>query len=286
VSNQYNSELVAEMARACKPFCSEDNDRLYPLVVAGDANARQRMIEGNMSLAITKVESFIRCFPEIPHRRADQTRHAFLRLAKLHNNMDAGKRPRKRAPSAPVDFMGMWINRELGRLVEDETPIRVPHTSKDRARNEGQEMAPPAVVNDIPERCAVPSYQKDLEIRDLIEACCTSDAERRFIAMRRARNTLAAIADAFGVPTHTISNLQRKLKARIRERLGQTGQLSILPTKGKRGRSTRRSENKNARRHSRNRPDSRSPNGVTNKSLEQEAAPIITFNTGVTDGKA
>ena len=40
VSNQYNRELVAEMAWLCKPFCSEDNGRLYPLVAAGDSAAR------------------------------------------------------------------------------------------------------------------------------------------------------------------------------------------------------------------------------------------------------
>ena len=50
MSKQYNSTLVADMARLCKPFCSEDNDRLYPLVAAGDADARQQMIEGNMSV--------------------------------------------------------------------------------------------------------------------------------------------------------------------------------------------------------------------------------------------
>jgi len=97
------------------------------------------------------------------------------------------------------------------------------------------------VVNDVPERDAVPSCQGDLEIRDLIEACCMNEVERRFIAMRRARYTLAAIADAFGVPTHTISNLQRKLKGRIRKRLEQAEQLFILPTQKKRGRSPRRS---------------------------------------------
>jgi len=59
VSNQYNSNLVSDMARLCEPFSAEDNSRLYPLVVAGDADARRQMIEGNMSLAVAKVDSFI-----------------------------------------------------------------------------------------------------------------------------------------------------------------------------------------------------------------------------------
>ena len=67
MSKQYNSELIADMAWLCKPFCGEDNDRLYPLVAASDTERYGGMIEGNMSLAVAKVESLIRCFPEIAH---------------------------------------------------------------------------------------------------------------------------------------------------------------------------------------------------------------------------
>ena len=150
MSNQYNSELVADMARLCKPFCSEDNDRLYPLVAAGDTDARRRMIEGNMSLAVAKVESLIRCFPEIAHLRDDLTSAAFIGLVKAVNKMAAGKGPRSKAPSAPADFIGMWIDRELGRSKEDEDFIRVPHTSKDRGRAEGEEVKAPQSATPFP----------------------------------------------------------------------------------------------------------------------------------------
>ena len=52
--------------------------------------------------------------------------------------MAAGKGPRKRHVTAPVEFMGMWINRELRRLIEDETPIRVPHESSRLAKQQQQ----------------------------------------------------------------------------------------------------------------------------------------------------
>jgi len=222
VSNQYNDLLVSQMS---EPLDEEKNLVLLKRVAAGDAAAREEMIVGNMPLAVAKVESFIRCFPEVDHLRDDLTGAAFVGLVKAVNKMAAGKGPRKRAPSAPVDFIGMWINRELGRLVEDESFVRVPHTSKDRARTDGQELIPPTICNDIPERFAVPSCQKDLEIRELIEACCTSEAERTFVAMRREGHTLAEIAKALGTPVHTVSNLQRKLKARIRATFERDGQL-------------------------------------------------------------
>ncbi len=243
MSRQYNNALMADLHGATnnETLDAERNLALFERLKAGDAAAREEMIVGNIPLAVAKVEGFIRCFPDTSYLRDDLTSAAMVGLTKAVNKMAAGKGPRKRAPSAPVDFIGMWINRELGRLVEDETTIRVPHTSKARARSEGQGVTPPTIVNDVPERWAVFSYQKDLEIRDLIEACCTTEVERRFVAMRRARHTLAAIADALGVPTHTISNLQRRLKGRIRKRLEKAGQLFILPTKTKRSRSPRRS---------------------------------------------
>ena len=219
MSNQYNHELVTEMARLCKPFGSEDNDRLYPLVAAGDPDARQQMIEGNMSLAVVKVEGFIRCFPEIAHLRDDLTSAAFIGLVKAVNKMAAGRGPRKKDSSAPADFIGMWINRELGRLIEDETPIHVPHESDRLAKQKDEPIDPPVVCNVIPERFGVPSYEEEMETRDLIQSCCTCDEERTFVAMREAEHTLNKIAAAIGMSRTTMYRMARELGARVQRKL-------------------------------------------------------------------
>ena len=52
------------------------------------------------------------------------------------------------------------------------------------------------MCNVIPERFEVPSYEKELEMRDLIDSCCTCEEERTFVAMREAGHTLAEIAVA------------------------------------------------------------------------------------------
>ena len=165
MSNQYNDALIADMHRATngEALDAEKNAALFARVVAGDAAAREEMIVGNMPLAVAKVESFIRCFPEIAHLRDDLTSAAFTGLVKAVNQMAQGCRIKQPANWNPTDCMGTWINRELGRLTEGETCIRVPHTSKDRARTEGEELMPPVVVNVIPERFEVPSYEKELE---------------------------------------------------------------------------------------------------------------------------
>jgi RNA polymerase sigma factor (sigma-70 family) len=224
MSNQYNALLVSQMS---EPLDAEKNQVLFKRVAAGDGAAREEMIVGNMPLVVAKVDSVIRCSSALAHLRDDLTSAGFIGLVKAVNRMVAGKGPRNKTPSAPVDFIGMWINREIGRLLEEEHFIRVPHTSKERARTGGTELTPPAVCNVIPERFEKPSYEAELETRDLINTCCFTRAERTFFAMREANHTLAEIAEALGVPLHAVSNLARKLRARIRATLAQEGQLPV-----------------------------------------------------------
>jgi DNA-directed RNA polymerase specialized sigma subunit len=220
VSNQYNDLLVSQMAQ---PLDAEKNLVLFQRVVAGDAAAREEMIVGNMPLAVAKVESFIRCSTAITHLRDDLAGAAFLGLVKAVNKMAAGKGPRKADPSAPLDFIGMWINRELGRLVEDETPIHVPHESDRLAKQNGDPIAPPVVCNVVPDRCEAPSYEQGLEIRDLIDPCCTTEEERTFVDMLQAGHSLAKIASAIKRSPPTVSRIRKKLKTRIQRKLKAMG---------------------------------------------------------------
>jgi len=220
LSNQYNALLVSQMG---EPLDVEKNLVLFRRVVAGDAAACEEMIVGNMPLAVAKVESFIRCSPATEYLRDDLTSAAFLGLVKAVNKMAAGKGPRKADPSAPLDFIGMWINRELRRLVEDETPIRVPHESDRLAKQKGEPIIPPVVCNVVPERCEAPSYKKGPETRDLIDACCTREEERTFVAMLGAGHTLAKIAATVKVSPPSVSRMRKKLKVRIQRKLKALG---------------------------------------------------------------
>ena len=221
MSNQYNAALVVDLHHATngETLDVEKNLALFRRVTAGDAAAREEMIVGNMPLAVAKVESFVRCFPGITHLRDDLASAAFTGLVKAVNKMAAGEGPRSTAPSAPLDFIGMWINRELGELVESETTIRLPARSKYRARAQGNELSSPTVCNVIPERFAVPSYEKELEMRDLIDACCTCDEERTFVAMREAGHTYAEVGKAIDMPLTSTYVMAKELDARVQGKL-------------------------------------------------------------------
>lgn len=215
MSNQYNDLLVSQMS---EPLDAERNLALFGRVVAGDSAAREEMIVGNMPLAVAKVESFIRCFPGAAHLRDDLTSAAFIGLTKAVNQMAEGTALKYEGNWNPTDCIGAWINRELGELIEIEG-IVPPHTSKFRARAQGEELTVPTVVNVIPERFQVPSYQEELETRDLIESCCTCDEERTFVAMREAGYTLDEIAAAVGMSRTTMYRMARELEARVQRKL-------------------------------------------------------------------
>ena len=216
MSNRYNDLLVSQMPERLD---TEKNAALYLRVAAGDAAAREEMIAGNMPLALTNVESFIGLFPEMAHARDELASAAFIGLVKAVNKMAAGKGPRKRDLSAPVEFLGMWINREIRKAVEYEKTIHLPETSKYRARAQGEELTVPPVVNDIPERFEIPSYEEELEIRDLIDSCCTCDEERTFVAMRETNRTLDQIAAAIGMSRTSLCRMKKELKARVDRKL-------------------------------------------------------------------
>ena len=216
MSNQYNHLLVSQMN---EPLDAEKNAELYRRVAAGDAAAREEMIVGNMPLAIANVEKFIHRVPQAAHLRDDLVSAAFTGLVKAVNGMMKGHRVKKPDKWNPACHIGTSINHELSRVIEDENPIHLPHESERLAKRKGQPIELPEIVNTVPERFEVPSYEKELEMRDLIYACCTSEKERTFVAMREAGHSFAKIAAAIKMSPPSVSRLKKKLAARVERRL-------------------------------------------------------------------
>jgi len=221
VSNQYNEKLVAGLHRATnsETWTAEKNADLHPRVAAGDKKARETMLSGNMPLVLSKVEAFIRSFPSIAHLRDDLVSAGCVGLVKAVNKMARGEGPRITDPDAPTDFIGMWMNRELGVLVDAEHTIRLPARAKYRARANGQELEAPEGCNAIPERFEVPSYQEELEIRDLIDSCCAGEDERTLVAMREAGHTLVEIGTAIGKSRMAVQRMSKQIDARVQRKL-------------------------------------------------------------------
>jgi DNA-directed RNA polymerase specialized sigma subunit len=221
VSNRYNAAFVAALHRKTKSKTrtADENAELYRRVAAGDEAARDEMITGNVPLVISKVESFLRCFPYLAHLRDDLVSAGCVGLVRAVNQMARGCRIKKPENWNPTDHMGSAIYRKFGELIEDESTIRVPHTSKDRARAEGEELTVPGVINKRCERLEMPSHEEEFETRDVIETCCTSQEEKRFVAMRKSGHTLAEISAALGMSRMSVHRMGRRLEGRVVRKL-------------------------------------------------------------------
>jgi hypothetical protein len=77
----------------------------------------------------------------------------------------------------------------------------------------------PTVSNVVPERFEAPSYEEELETRDLIDSCCTCEDERTFVAMREAGHTLVEIAAAIDRSRMATQRMAKRLEARVQCKL-------------------------------------------------------------------
>ncbi len=214
MTSQYNEILVSQMGA---PLSVDENAALYPRVLAGDPDAREQMITGNMALVLGKVESFIRAFPHAAYLRDDLASAGFIRLTKIVNSYAKGKKVNE-----PTYYLARGICNDFSGVLEKEMTIRVPETTRRRLAEEGNEDVMPTVLNTIPERWANAPYESELEFRDLLDSCCHNEEERTFLRMREEGYTLTEIAQAIHRPVSSTCVMGKQLEARIDRTIERT----------------------------------------------------------------
>jgi hypothetical protein len=172
-----------------------------------------------MPLVLAKVEGFLRCFPGAAHLRDDFVSVGFIGLVYAVNKIANGKGPRNTDVDAPVGFISMWINRELRRLVESETTIRVPHESSRLAKQRGEILTPPCISDTLHDRSVGPVGVEEVDVCDVMDSCCTGEEERIMLRMREAKSTWAEIVQVIGQPQTTLYKQWCKLYDRIAAKL-------------------------------------------------------------------
>ena len=192
------------------------NNELFPLVVAGDAKAREALIEENMALVVVKVDAFIAQVPGVAHLRDDLISAGHIGLVNVVNKVSLGASKKIYALNKCISD---WVGRELWRLLGKEHVIHIPRESSRRRRNNGDPIPIPVVLHAIPESLETPATHSAVDLEDMLAACCKSDLDRACLRLRRERYTLKEIAARLDVPLLTVHRRLRRLKARIRERL-------------------------------------------------------------------
>jgi hypothetical protein len=227
---KYNTELVTDMARQGKPLSADENTELFALVSRGDREARKRMIEGNMSLVVTKVDAHVNCFPKVAHLRDDLTSAGFIGLVKAVNHIAAGKVAENENITG---FISVSIQNGIGDLADTEIGVCVPRHSRVRARVSGRPIQQPDIIYTDLDTSDLFRSRPDiaaLEMRDLIDSCCECREERQFIALREKGYKLAEIAEAIGMPLSSTHVMKQDLYRRV---LAKAGLRHIA--KGKKG---------------------------------------------------
>ena len=211
--SQYNDALVESMTAICEPATRDSNDQLYPLVAAGDREAMDRMIEGNMSLVIDKVDRFVAVHRDAEHLRDDLISEGFVALTTAVNKMaEAG-------PRESPNPTGL-ISHHIGRRLQDAV-TQVGFGASARTVSRGVET--PKLVS-LPDEFDAPSRAADpiamLELRDTIQACCESREDKVIIRMRESGSTDAEIAERLNTSVASIYRMRQAIYERFLEKSG------------------------------------------------------------------
>ncbi len=193
-------------------FTVEKNNELFPAVAAGNAGARDAMIEGNMALVVVKADALIRQMPSVVHLRDDLVSAGYVGLVKAVGKVVAGK---VKTPKALNAYVGRCATREMLKLLPRERGIHVPWESNRAARKNDHPIQAPVVINVIPEAFQAHSQLAVVDLRDTVDACCKSHTERECLRLREAGHTFQEIADALSMPLATVHDLFRVLRDRV-----------------------------------------------------------------------
>ena len=145
-------------AQGISPSNSEENNSLVEAILAGDPNAINRFIEGNMALVTVKVEAFLAKWPQYAYLRDDLLSEGFLALTRAAHEL--GKEVETFNPQG---LIGTAVNNALIDLVRKEKGVPL---TKD--------IETSLLVDPISE----------IELKVDLQALCKGEKDRRIIEMR------------------------------------------------------------------------------------------------------
>jgi DNA-binding CsgD family transcriptional regulator len=195
----------------------ERNNELFPLVVAGDSEARRLLIEENMALVVVKADGLIKQIPNVAYLRDDLVSAGYVGLVEAVNKLPGGKI----RVGAFNRLLGKIVTRRMLDLLPVERTIRVPRVSAEAARKpesvswNARPIDVPVVYNVLPETLKAPTHFSIVDLHDVCEACCQTEAERECLRLRSEGHTLREIANILALPFSTTKLLFSKLRRRI-----------------------------------------------------------------------
>lgn len=229
--SQFNTILKGQITAVVngEAASQEENDRLYPGVVARDEASINRMIEINMPLVIDKVDTYIACWPSVAHLRDDLIAEGFLGLTTAVRKMSE-EGPKENANA--TGYISYWIHKSLGAVADSEQRVLgFSARTEKRRQDDGLSTFFPKEIANSESTCALDfeiEYANPMAIPDLwdtIYACCESETDRTIVKMRSEDYNDQEIAERLGLPRTTTYMLRRAIYARFLQKSEMSGEV-------------------------------------------------------------
>jgi RNA polymerase sigma factor (sigma-70 family) len=207
----------------------EDNDRLLARLQAGDADARQEMIERNMPLVIKCVERMVKKHSKLRKHFDDLVGTGFLALTTAVDALGQAKQNTE-APTSPTGYLKTAIYHDLCEEISYSTTVRLPRQTLNRWKLDGSlaEKETPIVqsldalqaeilAGRAPQDNNMIQLDRNLEHFETLEdvlQCCRSDLEREVVLLRAQGLTVEEVGQQVnrdkGHVARILSAIQRR----------------------------------------------------------------------------
>lgn len=202
-----------------EPVTREINKALATKVATGSMDARNEMIERNIPLVVTKVDSYLKKNHQYKHLHDDLVSagiegliNAIDRIVSLGSQFDI---------AGTTSYLNSSIRNELASFaIEFSNSV----SASDRTVCRGQDI--PSQVDTFETMSeSIADYRSTIDLQDEIDICCLSDADRAIIKMRVEGYTDQEIAERLNESHSVIYHKRRAIYKRFLERTGLSGEV-------------------------------------------------------------
>lgn len=223
-----NLKQQAAEAGYSQPFTREKNNELYPHVVAGDLQARNDMIQGNMALVTVKVDAYLRTHPNMGFYRDDMTGAGLLALAEA---VDSFMGNPSDDPN-PTGYIYYTINRAIAEIADEEAAVSIPSRRQRELRAADIEFKLPRQLSESATTHVFAELEYSNgesqvdELQEFIESLCETDEDLTIVRMRARGSTNAEIAATIGLVEGSVQRRRERIYEKFLEHAPEWRELS------------------------------------------------------------
>ena len=187
------------------------------------------MILLNMAMVKYTVKKFVERNPCYGFLLSDLISNASVGLVKAVNRMagiadkDSDPVPGYSDKPNPTSFIGFYIFLYIGKLIEEESLVYIPKTTRFDRKKSGKELLVPIKEASIDvsftlEKDGERDPRTMTDLMDEIIGCCETETERQLINHRIEGRSDQEISDIMGIPRISLNLMRRQIYARFKER--------------------------------------------------------------------